>query len=244
MDRSLLKKELVELRHALHKIPELRGNFPETTKVVAGELEKLGIPYEIVEESGIFAILGQGEKTILLRADMDALPIQEESGEDFASTNGNMHACGHDLHTTMLLGAGKILKEREEELKNRVMLFFEYDEETGSGINKVLDSGILKRLNIDAVMGFHCLPGEGMKPGTYVCHPGPANSAYAGFDIKVIGKTAHGANPYQGKNPINGCVQIFNAISNLVPFEVDARRCAVVSLCYLTGGDPSVSNIS
>lgn len=243
MDKKQLTEELVELRHTLHQIPELRADLPETTKIVKQELDKLGIPYEVVEGGGIFATLGQGEKTIMLRADMDALPIEEQSCEDFASSNGNMHACGHDLHTSMLIGAGKILKEREQELKNKVVLFFEYDEEKGSGMDVVMESKILDSLDIDAVMGLHCLPGEDMKPGTYVCHPGPANSAYEGFNVKVIGKTAHGANPSQGKNPINACVQIYNALSGLVPFEIDARRSAVMSICYFNAGNPMAHNI-
>lgn len=243
MDKNSFINYLIELRHKLHKIPERGTNLPLTTEAVCLELDSLGIGYRIVKDGGIIAPFGQGEHAIVLRADVDALPISERSGEEFASTNGCMHACGHDLHTTMLIGAAMLLKERESELKCKVILVFEYGEEIGIGMKTLVDEKVFDGMKIDHAMALHCLPGKGMAPGTYVCHEGPANSSFTMFDIKVTGKTAHGAMPFKGRNPINACVQIYNAITNLVMFETDARKTALVSPCYFTGGSPNSKNV-
>lgn len=243
MNQNEFRRYLIGLRHDLHRMPEVGQELQRTISFVTEELSKIGIGYSLIEGGGIIATIGDGPKTILLRADIDALPIREQSGEEFASTNGKMHACGHDLHTAMLLGAGRLLQEKKNELKSRVVLFFEFDEEHGTGMRTLIEADVFEKIGVNNVLALHCLPGDGMEPGTYVCHNGAANSSFSRFDIEVIGKTAHGAMPHKGKNPIHACVQIYNAISNIVQFELDSHKCAVVSICYLSGGDPEVGNI-
>lgn len=243
LEKKELINYLVEIRHKLHKIPEIGTDLPLTVKFVCDELTHLGLEYRVVDHGGIIASLGQGERAILLRADMDALPIEEQSGEEFASANGNMHACGHDLHTTMLLGAAKLLKEKEEELRIKVVLLFEFGEETGKGMTALINEKVFDGMPIDHAIALHVLPGEEMEPGTYICHEGPANTSFSMFDIKVKGKTAHGAMLFKGKNPINAGVQIYNAITNLVLFEMDARKTALISPCYFLAGELDIRNV-
>ena len=234
---------MVKTRRDLHQIPEIGPNIPETISYVSAELDKMGIEYIELEKVGIVATIGGGEKTLLLREDMDALPIVEVSGEEFASTNGNMHACGHDLHTAMLLGAAKVLKEREAELKCKVVLFFESDEEKGASLETLKVTKYFENMPLDGCLALHCLPLKEMGPGKYVCFEGPANTSINKFSIKVIGKTAHGAVMHEGRNPINVMSHIYNAIQTIAPLEVDSRHCAFVSVCYFRAGKPEAANV-
>ena len=139
---TTIKDFLFECRHSLHQIPELLDDLPLTVEYVTGILDDCGIPYDIIEKAGILATVGSGEEAFLLRADMDALPIPEESGESFAATNGNMHACGHDMHTAMLLGAAKILKELRASLGGELSCF-QCNEEGMGGVRALIQSGYL-----------------------------------------------------------------------------------------------------
>ena len=240
---TTIKDFLLECRHSLHQIPELLDDLPLTVEYVSGILDDCGIPYDIIEKAGILATVGSGEEALLLRADMDALPIPEESGESFAATNGNMHACGHDMHTAMLLGAAKILKEIEANLGGRVILFFQCNEEGMGGVRALIQSGYLDDKNIKGAMAIHVLPGGDMAPGTFSCLPGPANSSVGHFRIMVKGSKAHGAMQYKGIDPINAGVQIYNTFSNVISKEIDAREFAVASICYFNAGDQKAFNI-
>ncbi|HPX70788.1 MAG TPA: amidohydrolase, partial [Bacillota bacterium] len=232
-----LQSYMTDCRRTLHKIPELRDELPQSTAFVCAQLNAMGIEYELLERAGILAVIGKGERTVLLRADMDALPIREESGESFASVNGNMHACGHDMHTAMLLGAAKLLKERKEDLSGSVLLFFQFNEEAMRGVHALLDSARLDNFNIIGALALHVLPGEGRKPGLYICPSGPANSALSIFHIGIKGVSAHGAMPYQGRDPLCAAVQIYDALGHIASRETDAREPALISVCYLNAGD-------
>ncbi len=238
-----LKDFLFECRHTLHRMPELLDDLPLTSGYVTQILDECEIRYEIIEKAGILATIGFGQKSLLLREDMDALPIKEESGEFFSSINGNMHACGHDMHTTMLIGAAKILKSIENELRGMVILFFQFNEEGMGGVRALIKNGYLDDKNVCGAIALHVLPGKDMVPGTYSCLPGPANSSVDFFRIKVKGNKAHGAMQYKGRDPINAGVQIYNSFSHVISKEIDAREFAVASICYFSAGDKCAFNI-
>ena len=226
-----LREYLISCRRTLHQMPELHFELPQTTAFVASQLQELSIPYQIVENGGIVArIRGkEGKNAFLLRADMDALPLLEQSGESFASTNGRMHACGHDIHTAMLLGAARLLKEREESLPGTVLLVFQSNEEGIAGMQVLLDHGLLDKDHVGAALALHVLPGHGMDAGTYSCLPGPANASVDEYRIEIRGKGTHGAMPYKGVDPINVGIHICNALAAMMTKEVDGRQVTVLS---------------
>ena len=156
-DSKELKSSLIEIRRELHKHPEVGVYLPNTMKFISSKLKEFGYTPEIVDEVGILAtIKGPKEgKTFLLRADMDALPIEEESNFDFKSTNGNMHACGHDMHTTMLLGAAKLLKKYQSEIHGTIKLLFQPDEEGFTGGKRMIKAGVLENPKVNAAMALH-----------------------------------------------------------------------------------------
>ena len=139
-EAKTMEADLIAWRRKLHTMPELGLELPDTSTFVREKLEEMGIPYEIkVNGSCVVGILGKGSRCFMLRSDMDGLPFQEESGEEFASQNGRMHACGHDLHATVLLGAARLLKQHESELKGQVKLLFQPGEETFQGTEALPD---------------------------------------------------------------------------------------------------------
>ena len=240
-----LREYLISCRRTLHQMPELHFELPQTTAFVASQLQELSIPYQIVENGGIVArIRGkEGKNAFLLRADMDALPLLEQSGESFASTNGRMHACGHDIHTAMLLGAARLLKEREESLPGTVLLVFQSNEEGIAGMQVLLDHGLLDKDHVGAALALHVLPGHGMDAGTYSCLPGPANASVDEYRIEIRGKGTHGAMPYKGVDPINVGIHICNALAAMMTKEVDGRQVTVLSNGYFNSGSPLAYNI-
>lgn len=240
-----LSEYITSCRRTLHQIPELHFELPETTAFVAARLDELSIPYETIENGGIVALVGgkRGGKTFLLRADMDALPLTEQSGEPFASRNGRMHACGHDLHTAMLLGAARWLKAREDTLPGTVKLVFQSNEEGIAGMEVLIRNGLMEEPQVDAALALHVFPGSGMGAGTYSCLPGAANASVNEYRIEIQGKGAHGATPYKGVDPINVGVHIYNALAAIVTKEVDARQVAVLSNGYFLGGSMLAYNI-
>ena len=151
-----LKDELVSWRRHLHQCPELSFDLPQTRAFVLEKLKEFGYEPQAVGRAGITCTVGcGGGKTLLLRGDMDALPMAEETGLPFAAQNGCMHACGHDFHTTSLLGAAKVLKEREDELEGTVKLLFQPAEETMDGAVDVYNAGILENPHVDAALALH-----------------------------------------------------------------------------------------
>ena len=162
-----IKDELVAIRRQLHQNPEVGCNLPNTTKFVMEKLTEYGYEPKEIAPSGVKAIAGGKKpgKVFLIRGDMDALPMEEHSGEEFASTNGCAHACGHDLHTTMMLGAAKLLKEYEDEIEGTIVLMFQPGEEIFKGAQSMLDNGILDDPKVDAALGAHVFNGEGMDVG-------------------------------------------------------------------------------
>ena len=224
-----MKEALVSMRRTLHQCPELGFELPETTAYVAGELSKMGISSTPCA-GGLTAIIGdpQKGKTVLLRADLDALPMQEKSGLPFAVTGNVCHACGHDIHTTMLLGAAKMLKEREAALNGAVLLMFQPAEEIAMGAQAMLDDGLLKRHKVDAAFGIHVAP---FQPSCRInLTPGNKTASYDCFTVTFSGKGGHGAQPQNTIDPINAAVHAYTALQALISRECPPAKPAVLTI--------------
>jgi amidohydrolase len=209
--------DMKEWRQWMHRNPELNFDCHKTAAFVVERLREFGITeiHEGIATTGIVAIIqGQGDgPTIGLRADMDALPIQETSGVAYASeTPGKMHACGHDGHTTMLLGAARYLAETGN-FRGRVALIFQPAEEDGGGGEVMVQEGIMDDFAIDQVYGLH--NGPGMAAGGFFTTPGPIMAAADVFEIRVKGQGGHGAMPHETKDPIVAAVAIVQAIQTI-----------------------------
>ena len=210
--------DMKDWRQWMHRHPELKFDCHQTAAFVAARLRDFGISeiHEGIATSGIVAIIeGQGAgPTIGLRADMDALPIEETSGVAYASlVPGKMHACGHDGHTTMLLGAARYLAETRR-FKGRVALIFQPAEEHGAGAEVMVNEGILDRFAIDQVYALH--NGPGIPAGHFHTTPGPLMAAADTFEITVTGAGGHGALPHETKDPIIAAVAIVQAIQSII----------------------------
>ena len=192
-----LQPQLVADRRYLHKNAEIGFELPKTTEYIQRRLRELGLSPQPCGRAGIVAEIGKGQKCFLLRADMDALPIRERSGEPFAAKNGHMHACGHDMHAAMLLGAAAILKKHESELNGRLRLLFQPAEEILEGAQDCVNSGVLD--GVDGAMMLHVLPIAEYDVGTLIVSDAGVSAPAADFfDVKVQGKGCHGSSPWQG----------------------------------------------
>lgn len=214
-------------------------HLPQTSAYVRAQLEKMGYQVEEIKNGGLTAQVGQAGdgrgKTILLRADMDALPLTEESGEPFASLHpGVAHACGHDLHTTFLLGAARLLKEREKELSGTVKLLFQCGEETLEGAENAIQGGVLVKPTVDAAIGIHVQP---TLPLGYLNYPkGAFLSSTDTFEIIIRGKGCHGGQPSQGIDPISPAAHIVLALQSLQVKEIAADEPVVLNICRIESG--------
>ncbi|MBP3929529.1 MAG: amidohydrolase [Peptostreptococcaceae bacterium] len=234
---SLIKNDIIEYRRAFHANPEVGTSLPMTTKYVMDKLKEFGYePEEICESSIVATISGDKPgKTFLLRADMDALPMEEESGCDFSATNGCMHACGHDMHTAMLLGAAKLLKDNQDEIEGTVKLVFQPDEEGFTGAKKMLEAGVLKNPDVDAALAIHV--NSGTPSNLVICSLGTSIGGCNRFRIVVKGSGCHGAMPENGVDPIYIANQIYTAIQEVRMREIPARKPAVITIGKFVGGD-------
>lgn len=230
-----LAPELVKTRRTIHQNPEIGMDVPKTSKYVFDQLVQLGYEPRYIGGTGVTATVGRPGKTILLRGDMDALPINEESGLPFASQNpGAAHCCGHDLHTAMLLGAAKLLKENEAQLKGTVKFMFQPGEEVLMGARAMLDDGILENPQVDAAMGIHV---NSMVPcGALIVFHGPTSASSDSFTITVHGKGCHGSRPYEGIDPIAIICHIHTALQQLQARELEAGEIGVVTVGSLHAG--------
>jgi amidohydrolase len=233
---AALAGRLTEIRRELHRYPELSNEEFETTERIRRWLEAAGIHIaEYPLRTGVIAEVGgrHGGPVIGLRADIDALPIQEETGLSFASAiPGKMHACGHDFHTASLIGAAYLLKEREEELNGTVRLFFQPAEEKAAGARQVIESGALE--NVRAIFGLHNKPD--LPVGTIGIKQGPIMAAADGFKVEVQGKGSHAAVPEAGIDPIVIAAHIITALQSIVSRNVSALDSVVISVTKLHSG--------
>lgn len=228
-------EELAACRRTLHQTPELGMDLPNTVAHVCRELEKLGIqPQKLA--GGVTACIGKpGGKVFLLRGDMDALEMPEESGLPFAAACGRAHTCGHDLHTTMLLGAARLLKAHEGELAGQVKLMFQPGEENLQGAAAMVKAGILQNPRVDAALALHVFPGD-CHLGTVMWRQGPALASSDSFKITVTGKAGHGAIPQNAVDPLNIAAHILLALQEVNAREVDPQDPLVLTVCTVHAG--------
>lgn len=230
--------EMKGWRRHLHAHPELAFDCHETAAFVVDRLKEFGVDeiHEGIATSGVVAIInGQGDgPTMGLRADMDALPMDEITGLDHASTvDGKMHACGHDGHTTMLLGAAKYLAETRK-FSGRVALFFQPAEEDGGGAGVMVEEGAMERFDVKDIYAIHNVPG--LPLGEFHTTPGPIMAAVDSFTIKLQGKGGHGAYPQDTIDPVVAAVAMVNAIQTIVSRNHDTRNECVVSVTQIHAG--------
>lgn len=238
-EAEALRDELLSHRMWLHSHAETGFDLMQTLDHVRNTLEQWGCPVTSCGRAGLVCTLGQpGGRVILLRADMDALPIREESGVPFACQTGNMHACGHDLHTAMLLGAAKILKEHEGELPGQVKLMFQSAEEIFEGSRDMIASGLLEDPRPDAALMIHVMAGVPIPTGTViVSSPGVSAPAADYFTIQVQGKGCHGSAPQNGVDPLTAAAHILIGLQALHARELPPNEESVLTFGSFHGGD-------
>jgi amidohydrolase len=236
MNQTELESNLITIRRHLHQYPELSKEEFETTKSIEKWLQKAGI--EIGNTglpTGVFAdIVGKNSgPTVAIRADIDALPIEEKTGLPYASKiKGVMHACGHDFHTAAAIGAAYLLKESQAELNGTVRLIFQPAEESGGGAVRVLNDGQLD--GVEAIIGLHNKPE--LPVGTIGLKEGPLMAAVDRFHITLYGKGSHAAIPQNGKDPIVAAGQLITALQTVVSRNVSPLQSAVLSVTKIIGG--------
>ena len=229
-----IQNQILTERRTLHQCPGTGFDIGETLAFVKKELTDMGLQTMDCGRAGVVALVGgkREGKVFLLRADMDALPIREEADVDFASQNGRMHACGHDLHTAMLLGAARLLKAHEEEIDGTVKLMFQPAEEIFEGSHDMIEAGLLESPKVDAAMMIHVMAGMPFPAGTVIVSaPGVSAPAADYFEIKVQGKGCHGSMPNTGVDPLTAAAHILIALQ-----EINARELAMDERAVLTIG--------
>lgn len=233
-----LQEKLIKWRRLIHKNPELGFKEKETSNFIAAKLEEFGIEYERMCETGIVGLIKGDKKgkTLAIRADIDGLAITEKNDIDYKSQNeGVMHACGHDGHTSILLGTAKILSEMREDIKGNIKLIFQPAEEGPGGAKPMIEEGVLENPKVDYVIGLHINPDimagkVGIKRGRMLAAPDY-------FKIKVKGKGSHGARPEDGVDPITIGSQIVMALQQIKSREIGALKPVVISCGSFHSGD-------
>jgi amidohydrolase len=227
---------LIEIRRDIHAHPELAFEEVRTAGVVARELARLGIEHKTgVAKTGVVGTIqgGRPGPTLAIRADMDALPIEERTGLPYASTApGLMHACGHDIHTTTLLGVAAVLKEMAPQLAGTVRLLFQPAEEAIGGAKVMIEEGALE--GVEMALGFHNSPD--MAVGTFGYTRGPALAAADTFDIVVTGRSGHAAAPHTTVDPIVAAAHLVTQLQTVVSREVKPLQPVVVTVGVIAGG--------
>ena len=236
-ERALeLKDETIANRRHIHKNAETGLDLPKTKAYVMEKLTEYGLEPKDCGY-GVTATLGTGGKVLLLRADMDALPMPEESGEEFACPTGKeAHTCGHDFHAAMLLTAAKMLKEKEDTLEGTIKFMFQPAEETFEGSKNMIENGILENPPVDAALAYHVSPGK-MPIGLFMYNDKDTMMySVDGFKITIHGKGSHGAYPHVGVDPINIGVHIHLALQELIARESDPTHSCVLTIGQFAGG--------
>lgn len=235
------KETIVKDRRHLHANPETGFELENTIAYVKKRLTEMGYEPKECGKAGLVALAGgkKSGKTFMLRADMDALPVKEESGVEFASENGKMHACGHDMHTAMLLGAAAYLKEHEDEIEGTIKLMFQPAEEIFEGSNDMIENGLLENPKVDAALMIHVMAGMPFAPGTVVVSDGGVSAPAADyFTINIQGKGCHGSMPQNGVDPIHVASHIVIALE-----EIHARELSLSDEAVLTIGSIHAGNV-
>ena len=228
-----LQPTLVNWRRQLHRHAEGGYDLPRTLDLIRAVLTEHGVAFTEPATSTIVCEIGHGPAGLILRADTDALPMQEESGEDFSTETAWAHNCGHDLHTAMLLGAAILLKCHESALTHRTRILFQPDEEGATGALHVLQNGIISA-DYRGAFALHVSPV--LESGVLYQSDGALYASANEFITSVHGTSAHGAAPHTGHDPIFCAVQIYNALQGLISRETPAFETAVLSVCAITAG--------
>ena len=236
-----IEEKLISMRRELHKCPEIGGTLPKTRNFVCSVLDKLGIKYKLnTNDDGLIVDIkgNKSGKTIAFRADMDALHITEDTNLEYKSEiPGQMHGCGHDAHTAILLAVAEILNECKNEICGRVRFLFQSGEETGTGAKHMLAEGALD--GVDAICSLHVgnLAGNDIKTGSLVVLPGPVSAGKDKFTITVNGKGTHSAFPEKGVDPIVIASRIVNGCEEISARELPAGTAAVLSFGSFQAGE-------
>jgi len=239
-----LKEELIGIRRDIHQHPELGNQESRTSALVADHLRKLGLEVTTgVAKTGVVGLLRGGKPgvTIAVRADMDALPITELNEVPYASVNqGVMHACGHDVHTTIELGVATVLSQLKDELPGTVKFIFQPAEEgspTGErgGAELMVEEGVLENPQVSAIFGLHVMPH--LKVGTVGLISGAAMASSDQFDITILGKMSHAATPSEGVDAIVVAAQVISALQTMVSRNIDPRYPVVCTVGVVRGGN-------
>jgi amidohydrolase len=233
-----IEAALIEIRRDLHANPELAFEEWRTAGVVARELERIGIPHTTgVAKTGVVGIIegGRPGPVLIIRADMDALPIHEQTGLAFASkVDGKMHACGHDIHTTTLIGVAEVLHRLAPQLAGTVKLVFQPAEEAIGGMKVMIEEGLLDGPKVDMALGFHNHPQSPV--GTFDFTRGPALAAADTFEVVVHGISGHAAHPQGAVDPVVAAAHLITQLQTVVSREVDPMHPAVVTIGAIHGG--------
>ena len=226
-----LTPAMEELFYTLHRCPELGRNEKHTAELIRKRLEELGIPYTSLADTGTMAVIrGAGEgRTIGFRADIDALPIEEDTGLAYSSRNpGVMHACGHDFHTASLLGAAELLQKHSGEWKGAVKLFFQPDEEGDGGAARMIAAGCMENPRVDTMLCCHVE--SGIPTGTVTVKSGPICAASNPFSVTLRGRGTHGAKPHLGTDVIVAGAQIITALQTISSRRTSPTEPVVVTV--------------
>ena len=234
---KLIKDDIISYRRTIHANPEVGTELPMTKKFVMDKLREFGYEPQEICESGIVATISGPKpgKVFLLRADMDALPMAEAADVEFKATNGAMHSCGHDMHTAMLLGAARLLKQNQDQIEGTVKLVFQPDEEGFTGAKKMIEAGVLENPKVDAAMACHV--NSGTPSNMVVCGLGTSIGGCFRFRIVVKGTGCHGAMPENGVDPINIAHHIYAGLQTILTREIPAVKPAVITIGKFAGGD-------
>lgn len=254
------EEQIIKDRRYLHQYPEIGFDLPNTQKYIRERLDEMGIenkpcgvvPEEITKKyvkagfseqkncTGVVATIGNGEPCILLRADMDALPLEEEYESEYKSKNlGKMHACGHDSHVAMLLGAAQMLKDHEDKLQGTVKLMFQPGEEWGYGSKLMIDDGLLENPKVDAAFGIHIMPDQ--EAGMLSVHKGTLTQAMDTYIVEIQGNGGHSSQPHKTIDANMIMNQLYTSLNLLYTREVDPRANVTFSIGAMSGG--TVTNI-
>lgn len=250
-----IKDQIIADRRTLHQIPEIGTDLPETCAYIGRRLDEMGIPWKkcggplpeqmtrdymeagfprMERATGITAVIGHGSPCILLRADIDALPVREDNDLEYRSVNGAGHMCGHDSHGAMLLGAARILKDIEAELKGTVKLLFQPGEETGAGARLMVENGVLEDPHVDAAFGLHVQPTD--PTGRIGYAVGVNSSSLDTFILKIHGRGGHSSQPHLCTDPLMIMNQIYQAVNLLVTREADPAATVALTCGVAKGG--------
>lgn len=231
-----IEEEIIENRRKLHELAEVGFKTPKTLAFIEQKLKEYGYEIENLGGAGVRVCINKGQEGILLRADIDGLPIQEKTGVSFACKSGNMHACGHDLHAAILLGVAKILKENESKLTRSVHLFFQVAEERLEGASVAISNGLLEK-EISCALTLHVIVGTEFDSGCVIVPTAGVTAPSADyFEIKIKGKSCHGSAPQDGVDATLVSAHLLLALEELISREIGGRGLAVMTVGRLNSG--------